>query len=149
MTKRTLRPCGSAGGFRTPSRSAGGALIEFAATLPLFLAVLLAVVDFSNYLNDRTIITAAAYNGAKAGAKPPCGNAGAARTAVRETVDGMLSVPGSWDLENPRTSGAAPVLRYVVTVRFDRNPSLLSPFTAHLPAFRTLRMTGVAVCERG
>jgi hypothetical protein len=138
------------GRLRAPSRrtEAGGALLEFAATLPLLFGVLLAMVDFSSYLHDRTVLTAAAYNGAKAGAKAtPCGNVGATRGAVEASVTGMLSVPGRWSLEETRTSGPADVRRYLVTVRFDRTLSMMSAFTASIPAFETVRMTGVALCE--
>ncbi len=132
-------------------QSAGGALLEFAATLPLLFAVLLAVVDFSTYLNDRTSVSAAAYNGAKAAAKNPlacgAGSETRARQAVAATLDGMLSVSGEWELEAPHTSGPPDVRRYAVTVRFERDLSLMSAFTATIPAFRTLRMTGVALCE--
>lgn len=128
---------------------AGGALLEFAATLPLFFALILAVVDFSNYLNDRLVLTGAAYNGAKAGAGR-CGSApaneAAARAAVDASVADMLAVAGPVDL-TASTSGANPVRRYVVTLAFRRDTTLLSTFTAHL--FETIRTTGVAVCAPG
>lgn len=139
-------PCGQ------PSleKSKGAALIEFALTLPLYVAVLLAIIDFSNYLNDRSVLTAAAYNGAKAGARvDPCGNQNRAQQAVRATLQNgdMLSVDGNWSITNSSLAGPASVRRYVVTVQFEREPEMMSLFTANLDTFKTLSARGVAVCQ--
>ena len=130
-------------------RQAGAAIIEFAVTLPLFIAVLLATIDFSHYLNDRVVLSAAAYNGAKAGARSAsCGNQGWAQQAVSTTLDGMLSVPGTWSLSPaPQLSGPPEARRYMVSVQFEREPSMMSLFTANIAAFETINVRGVAVCQ--
>lgn len=133
-------------------KSKGAALIEFALTLPLYVAVLVAIIDFSNYLNDRSVLTAAAYNGAKAGARASsCGNLGLATQAINDTLDGMLSVEpkrGSKQISGElKPSAAATVRRYLVEVSFEREPEMMSLFTANLDTFKTLSARGVAVCQ--
>jgi Flp pilus assembly protein TadG len=134
------------------AKSKGAALIEFALTLPLYVAVLLAIIDFSNYLNDRSVLTAAAYNGAKAGARASsCGNLGQTTQAINDTLDGMLSVEpkrGSKQVSGElQPSATATVRRYLVEVSFEREPDMMSIFTANLDTFSTLSARGVAVCQ--
>jgi Flp pilus assembly protein TadG len=134
------------------AKAKGAALIEFALTLPLYVAVLLAIIDFSNYLNDRSVLTAAAYNGAKAGARASsCGNLELAEEAIDDTLDGMLSVePVSGTMEvsgELQPSATATVRRYLVEVSFEREPDMMSIFTANLDTFSTLSARGVAVCQ--
>jgi Flp pilus assembly protein TadG len=136
------------------AKSKGAALIEFALTLPLYVAVLLAIIDFSNYLNDRSVLTAAAYNGAKAGATK-CNKPGQAKKAAKDevsaTLEGMLSVEpksGSMKISGSRKpTPTAEVRRYLVEVSFEREPEMMSLFTANLDTFKTLSARGVAVCQ--
>jgi Flp pilus assembly protein TadG len=127
----------------------GAALIEFALTLPLFVAVLLAIIDFSNYLNDRAVLTAAAYNGAKQGdgRLGNCGAAGQVQQGVNDTLTGMLSVPGEVSTPEVNVVDTSGPKRVTVTVEFTRNPSMMSVFTAYIDTFETLSVRGVAVCQ--
>lgn len=130
------------------AKAKGAALIEFALTLPLFVAVLLAVIDFSNYLNDRSVLTAAAYNGAKAGANAvPCGKQSTAQAAVDDTLQDMLSVKGKVTMTPSPLSGPPKARRYVITVSFERDPSMMSLFTSNIDTLKTLSERGVAVCQ--
>ena len=47
----------------------GSVLVEFAFVLPLFLALLFGVISFSIALYDKTVLTMATREGARAGAK--------------------------------------------------------------------------------
>ncbi|HEX9801895.1 MAG TPA: TadE/TadG family type IV pilus assembly protein [Gammaproteobacteria bacterium] len=131
-------------------KSKGAALIEFALTLPLYVAVLLAMIDFSNYLNDRSVLTAAAYNGAKMGAAKctkPVQAKKVAKAAVEATLEEMLSVSDDWSITKSKPTGPANVRRYVVTVELNRTGGVMSSLFTSTIGFDTLSAHGVAVCQ--
>jgi Flp pilus assembly protein TadG len=87
---------------KEPARSQkGAALIEFALILPLFLTILFGVITFSAALYDKTVLTMATREGARAGAKYVAGSntdparINNARLAALDACDGLVSfAPG-------------------------------------------------------
>jgi Flp pilus assembly protein TadG len=56
------------GGIRRLRDQSGQAIVEFALVVPIFMLILLGIVDFGRYLNETLILTAAAREGARAAA---------------------------------------------------------------------------------
>jgi hypothetical protein len=106
---------------RSPSR--GGAAVEFALVLPIFLAVLFAMIDYGWFFYQRFTLAAAIRDGVRYGvtvpkcAGPPAcpGPASDPWTVARDRAKADLSLSGSpinpgnvtWDL-SPNYSGAWP-----------------------------------------
>ncbi len=126
----------------------GSALLEFAAVLPLFLALFLATVDFSQFYLERMAAYSAAYNGAKVLA---CG--GNADAAVRETFGPFLHEKEEDDdeaedplqVEAGQIPGSSNPERYSVTVTYNRAyRNDWSFLTNHIDFLGTITATGVA-----
>ncbi|NTU49622.1 MAG: pilus assembly protein [Desulfobulbaceae bacterium] len=74
----------------------GSALVEFALMLPVFLLLLFGVVTFSIALYDKTVLTMATREGARAGAKYVSNRTNdtiknSARTAVTNACQPLIS----------------------------------------------------------
>ena len=75
----------------------GNVLIEFALILPVFLALLFGMIFFSVALYDKTVLTMATREGARAGAKYVAGTnsddtrKSNARTAASNACGGLIS----------------------------------------------------------
>jgi len=79
----------------------GAAAVEFAIVLPLLLAILLGIVEFSLIMYDKAQITSASRNGARFGtmwspsSRPSCNDISAASGPVRRYESGMITFGGS------------------------------------------------------
>lgn len=125
-------------------RQHGAALVEFALALPLFMGVLLAIVDFGDYFNARLALSSAAYNGAKQRAGS-CGSTGQVTNAVRQSVASVISDPQNITVSNAAT-GSSATRYYTVTVQYARPLSGLSIFTSSIATLQTIQASGMALC---
>lgn len=122
----------------------GAAMVELALVIPLFLAVLLAVIDFGLYFNNRVALQTAAYNYAKqANANNDTG------ICVTPVNDSIIAQSLAGIIENTanirrkeNTIGTPTTQRYRVDLRYDQ--PVFSAFTQHL---YPIVVTGVAVCQ--
>jgi len=73
----------------------GSSLVEFALTLPIFLGMATAIVDFGLYFAQESVITEATREGARAGSLAGTGHAAAAQS----TTDTVLAASGIADAE--------------------------------------------------
>lgn len=119
----------------------GAAMLEMALVIPVFMGLLLALVDFGMYFTTRSVLQSAAYNGAKTG----CGGGSSAEvgTAVSNTVSTVvdpakISIPSQGFLD----SGTA-LQRY--RVQLSCSGASLSVFTGALDMY-PIATTGMAAC---
>jgi Flp pilus assembly protein TadG len=77
------------------SRSRGGAAIEFALVLPVFLLVVFGAVEYGYYFWSEQIVTAAAREGARAGTTvDPDDGTDAARSAAMAVARNYMTAAG-------------------------------------------------------
>lgn len=117
----------------------GSAVVEFALVTPLVLVVALAVLQVILALHVRSTLTAAAAEGARAGALAGSG-LGVAESRTREVLSGALGGSAAQRIQATRT-------------RLDGMPVIRVRVTARLPLLGTLGPTaltvdGHAVAER-
>lgn len=95
----------------------GSAVVEFALVTPLLLIVALAVLQVILALHVRSTLTAAAADGARAGALAGAG-LGLAESRTREVLGGALGGGAAERIEASRVSlGGVPAVRVRVTAR--------------------------------
>jgi TadE-like protein len=90
--------------WKTVSSTGGAQLVELAVSLPLLIVVLVGIYDFGQALNLKQKLTAAAREGARFAANQStldltnagttCGPAPASVCAVRDVIDGYLTLNG-------------------------------------------------------
>jgi len=110
-----LKPIRKSPCRRTPAR--GGAAVEFALVLPIFLAVLFATIDYGWYFYQRFTLAAAVRDGVRYGVTfPHCSAAGTPSCSgptsdpwskAQDRIKTDLQVPGS--PINPSSLGWGPV----------------------------------------
>ncbi len=117
--------------------------LELAIALPALFGLLLAIVDFGGYYNDRLLLTSVAYNGAKARAAA-CGvDAGQVAQLVGES---NVSEPENIVIEQDAL-GANPFRRYSVTLSYPRPNGTTSIFTQQLGGLANIEVKGLAMCD--
>lgn len=122
----------------------GAAMLEMALAIPLFMALLLALVDFGMYFTTRSVLQSAAYNGAKTA----CIDLTQVQTVVTETV-GTVVDTATYPISptvTPLPAGADdtdPLWRY--KVELSCSGATLSIFTSALGLYET-KTTGLAKC---
>ncbi len=126
-------------------------MVELAIALPLFLALLLAVVDFGLYFNKRIVLQAAAYNYTNEAAANDC--KAPQRTIIDDTVKNVISdSKTSVSFKGQAIdSGATPVLptaRYRVKLTYNGKSTLLSAFTQNIPGLYPMTAVGVSHCSK-
>lgn len=95
----------------------GSAVVEFALVTPLLLIVALAVLQVILALHVRSTLTAAAADGARAGALAGAG-LGLAESRTRQVLAGALGGDAAERVEASRVSlGGVPAVRVRVTAR--------------------------------
>ncbi|MGI9197998.1 MAG: TadE/TadG family type IV pilus assembly protein [Candidatus Nanopelagicales bacterium] len=95
----------------------GSAVVEFALVVPLVLVVAVGVLQVALALHVRSTLTAAAAEGARAGALA-YSNAGVAERRTRSILDGALGGDTVEDVEVSRTRiDGTPVVRVAITAR--------------------------------
>jgi Flp pilus assembly protein TadG len=115
---------------RTPVRRAtsrGGAAVEFALVLPIFLAVLFGIIDYGWFFYQRFTLAAAVRDGLHYGASVPMSSDPCTTATTRAKAD--LSVGGSpinpsnvtWNT-CPSYSGASPDQFVTVTATMNFTP---------------------------
>ncbi|WP_242452775.1 TadE/TadG family type IV pilus assembly protein [Prosthecochloris ethylica] len=102
-------------------------MIEFAFILPLFLFLLFGVVSFSIALYNKTVLTMAAREGARAGALyDPNGNSAATRArsaAMQVCQNNLISFGGSMNPAVTSTTSGAGGPGDILTVTANMNYS--------------------------
>lgn len=126
---------------KSPSRSAGQALVEFAFVLPVLLLLLVAIVNFGILFYTQMTVTNAAWEGARAGATivdPALGDQeiiGAVQAAAygldisRLTIDihpAQDEPPRNHPYPAPRGESLTVTVQYQVELPF---PALTLPIT--------------------
>ncbi len=122
-------------------------MVELAIAIPLFIAVLLAVIDFGLYFNNRIALQTAAYNYAKQAdvgigkCVTPPNNA-----IINESVAGVITNTVDISIAGSKV-GTAPMQRYVVNLTYNTpaNP-LLSTLTQGIGLY-PIAVNGVALCQ--
>ena len=115
-------------GFRRDRR--GSALVEFAITVPILLAVLLGIFEFARAWNIQQVITNAAREGAREAVVPSATTAGV-RTAVEDylraaNVDPAGAVISIFNSTSPGASDSVIVSYNYQYQLFGKAVSLLS-----------------------
>ena len=123
--------------FYFSTNQKGSAMIEMAIVLPVFIGLLVAIIDFGMYFNIRNVAQSAAWNGAKAcvDTKPPA-------PIVQATLSTILSSTAVQKI-NPtcstETTGGVQYQKVIVKVK----GGMLSPFTTALGLY-PITVTGIA-----
>ena len=119
-----------------PDRSQkGNVLVEFALILPAFLALLFGMITFSVAMYNKTVLTMATREGARAGAKYAANQTDASRMSSARTValqacqDHMISFGGGATPDVPITT----IQNKILTVSATCNYTGLYIFSASLP----------------
>ncbi|HEV3033085.1 MAG TPA: TadE family protein [Polyangia bacterium] len=137
----TADPCRGRSRGRAVSR--GGAAVEFALVLPIFLAVLFAMIDYGWYFYQRFTLAAAIRDGIHQGAAvqmslDPCGTAITAAKADLSLAGSPINPTNvNWNL-CPSYSGSSP--NQFMTISGDMNFTPLVGFVK-LPAKLSFQMT--------
>ncbi|MEN8141794.1 MAG: TadE family protein [Thermodesulfobacteriota bacterium] len=121
--------------MRVTHNQQGGAMVELAIAIPVFMGLLLAVVDFGLFFNNRVALQTAAYNYAKAAAanSPTSCTDINDRTIFEESVSGIINNPDAITVTNATARGASPARRFQVTLNYSGPATpLLSPFSQGL-----------------
>ena len=116
----------------------GNALVEFALILPVFLAILLGVITFSIALYNKTVLTMATREGARAGAKYVANRTNditksSATTAVTNACGNNLITFGVTAMTPTITFNADPMSDNILTVKASVNYTGLYIFSAIMP----------------
>ena len=125
-------------------------MVELAIALPLFLALLLAVVDFGLYFNKRIVLQAAAYNYTNEAAANNCQDPG--RKIIDETVKNIISdstttISFTGKAIDSGYTPARPTARYRVQLTYNGKNTLLSVFTKNIPGLYPMTAIGVSHCS--
>ncbi|MEI8032675.1 MAG: TadE/TadG family type IV pilus assembly protein [Chlorobiaceae bacterium] len=119
----------------------GSVLVEFALILPLFLLLLFGVISFSVALYNKTVLTMATREGARAGAKYVSGRTSASSkssaiaAATTACQNSLISFGGGM---NPAvTTNADPVTDNFITVTAKYNYTGLYVFSGLLISAQT------------
>lgn len=129
----------------------GAAMVELAIALPLFLALLLAVVDFGLYFNKRIVLQAAAYNYTNEAAANDCKAPN--RTIIDDTVKNIISDSKTTvsftgeAIDSGATHALPPTARYRVQLTYKGKNTLLSAFTKNLPGLYPMTAIGISHCS--
>lgn len=120
----------------------GAAMLEMALTIPVFMGLLLALVDFGMYFTTRSVLQSAAYNGAKMACVDPY-SAANVDAIVKATVGTVADTsPLSFTITKTLI-GATPLRRYQVVVSCPGTK--YSAFTSTLNLY-PITTTGLAKC---
>ena len=111
-------------------------MLEMALAVPVFVGLLLAMVDFGMYFTTRSVLQSAAYNGAKMA----CLDTTKVAATVNETV-GTLVDHSRITITGPTAIGADPLKRYQVQLKC--TGAAISPFTSALGLY-PITTTGLA-----
>lgn len=119
-------------------------MVELALAIPVFIAVLLAVVDFGLYFNKRIVLQAAAYNYAKDAANASCASTN--RQIIDDTVTALISNSTTTVTITSEAPSTTIPQNYQATIQYQpAAPSLLSIFTQGTTLY-PITTTGVAHC---
>lgn len=118
----------------------GQALVEFALMLPIFIILLMAIIDFGRVIHEYLVVSTAAHEGARSMAI--WDSEATARTSVMRVASSLPTSGGTVNIvintAEPRTTGAP------VEVRVSHNVRIFTPLIQKfLPDPFTV--TGVAV----
>ncbi len=117
MTRKPLR--------RLRSDRSGGAAVEFAVVLPLFLMLLVGMLEFANYLWTRNSIQHAAEEAARTAMTAPTVD----RTALEAQVRGLLAAFDQSRLQvTVQQQTASGMVFVVVGARYDWPSAAFSGF---------------------
>ena len=123
----------------------GAAMLEMALTIPLFVALLLALVDFGMYFTTRSVLQSAAYNGAKTACVDSAANVDTmVKTTVGTVVD-LIKYPTKITITPATFIGVAPLRRAKVVLSCSGEGTTPSIFTSGLGLY-PITTTGVAKC---
>ena len=120
----------------------GAAMLEMTLAIPLFMGLLLAMVDFGMYFTTRSVLQSAAYNGAKMA----CVDTTKVATAVTETVGTVVNTtkyPIGTTITPLGASSTDPLWRY--KVQLSCGGAQLSILTSALGLY-PITTTGMAKC---
>ena len=120
----------------------GAAMVEMALAVPLFVALLLALVDFGMYFTAKSVLQSAAYNGAKV-----CSTTlSQVQTIVYATVDPVVDhTKYPTQIKSISITGTAPLTRATVILELPSNGVIPSILTSALGLY-PIKTTGLAKC---
>lgn len=95
--------------FFLSGRQGGGALLEMAIVLPVFILLFIAIVDFGLYFNKRNVAQSAAWNGAKECLGPPGGLPMADGASLLSTSVMAQTLPPLISYDTSATNGLAQI----------------------------------------
>ncbi len=121
-----------------PRTSRGQGIVEFALVAPIFLLMLVAVVDFGRALRYGIALNDAAFQGARVGANATA-TAASIRTTVRADLPSEVIVPDADITINPANRSAGSTV--TVTVRWT--------FPPIMPATRVFAPSGIVMLGAG
>jgi len=130
------------------TRHAGGAVVEFALILPVFLIVIMGIVDFSLALYDQAIITNASREAARAGIvlkAPKLTTTQIKAVAVNYCQNYLISMGAAATPTISVTQAASPVFAtpLTVTVSYSYTGLAVAPFLTALTGPLVLSATSV------
>ena len=121
----------------------GSALVEMAFVLPIFVLLLVGLVEFSRVLMVKQVITNAAREGARAGATD-LDDAGALSTALTVSENYIVAsgvlVASATVTPSFVTTGGSEALQVVIDYGYD---SLLTSFVPEIPSTVSLRSLAI------
>ena len=120
----------------------GAAMLEMALAVPLFVALLLALVDFGMYFTTRSVLQSAAYNGAKMACVDPY-SAANVDAMVKTTVGAVTDTTLASFTITKSFVGVSPLKRALVVVSCPGTK--LSILTSTLSLY-PITTTGLAKC---
>jgi len=130
------------------SGSHGGAAVEFAIVLPIFLAVVFGIIDWGWYYYQRFTLAAAVRDGIRYGVTFSIASDPWTQAQTRAVAD--LSVSGSpinpgvgmtWGPSSGKISGSAATFQQYLTLSATRNYTPLVGFIPYLPTTMSYQMS--------
>ena len=132
--------------FKTKQQT-GSAIIEMAIVLPVFIFLLIAIIDFGLYFNKRNVAQSAAWNGAKECIGQANGTALGPASIMAQTLPPLIS----YDTEDAngltqvptcqqQNSGGATYMMVTVSVK----GTMTSFFTNTLLGLYPIKAVGIA-----